>query len=55
MATTITKATVLGPYKYSEMSTMSGALAGLESGSSGANCFSINSPKQFWVCIVKGA
>lgn len=50
----ITKATVLGPYLYSEMDTMSGALVGIPD-ISGQTCFSICSPKQFWVCVVGGS
>jgi len=48
----ILNARVLGPYKYSEMDTMSGALVALSM--SGSAIFSINAPKQFWVCIVGG-
>ena len=44
---------VFGPYLYSEMSTMSGAIAG-SYGISGVRLFSICSPKQFWVCAAYG-
>ena len=47
----IVRARVLGPYNYSEMGTMSGALVG--EFLSGSAIFSINAPKQFWVCIVE--
>ena len=49
----ITKAKVLGPYLYSEMDTMSGALVSQGSALSGQVVFSINSPKQFWVCVIQ--
>jgi len=47
--------TVLGPYKYSEMSTMDTALTAKTAGSATESVFSICSPMQFWVVHVEGA
>ena len=52
MAATVSKATVNGPYLYSEMNTMSGALVSMRS-LSGANIKVIQSPKQFWVMVIE--
>lgn len=46
--------TVLGPYKYTEMTTMDTALTALQTGTN-EKVFSVCSATQFWVVHIEGA
>ena len=47
--------TVLGPYLYSDTSSMDTDLTAIQSGAATDQTFSLCSPTQFWVVWVEGA